>query len=115
MSVGTSSLARTWRTVLGLRALQSFADGTIGHVGQGWWDEKDDYDYANDRSTGGVTSHYTQMASSNIYAMGCAAQKCNSPGPYGCRASGGGSGASTESVAGLLGWDEAVRAGFGWS
>ena len=32
-----------------------------------------------------MASHRTtpQMASSNIYAMGCAAQKCNSPGPYG--------------------------------
>ena len=45
-------------------------EGLVGTKNKG-------YDYANDKSKGGVTSHYTQMASSNIYAMGCAAQKCN--------------------------------------
>ena len=58
-------------------------DGIVGYLGQSWWDEKDDYDWANDRSNGGVTSHYTQMSSSNIYAIGCAAVECPSPGPYG--------------------------------
>ena len=56
------------------------ADGTPAFFGQGWWNEKDDYNYAADTSTG-VTSHYTQMASSNIYAMGCVAMKCSGPGP----------------------------------
>ena len=57
------------------------ASGTPGYIGKGWWDEKDDYNYATDTSSG-ITSHYTQMASSNIYAMGCVAQKCAGPGPY---------------------------------
>eukprot|EP00754_Rhynchopus_humris_P030522 Rhum_TRINITY_DN15275_c5_g1::Rhum_TRINITY_DN15275_c5_g1_i15::g.148550::m.148550 len=58
-------------------------DGIVGYLGQSWWDEKNDYDWANDKSTGGVVSHYTQMSSSNIYAIGCAAIECPSPGPYG--------------------------------
>ena len=58
-------------------------DGIVGYLGQSWWDEKDDYNWASDSSRGGVTSHYTQMSSSNIYAIGCAAVECPSPGPYG--------------------------------
>ena len=58
-------------------------DGIVGYLGQSWWDEKDDYNWASDSSNGGVTSHYTQMSSSNIYAIGCAAVECPSPGPYG--------------------------------
>lgn len=58
-------------------------DGSgIGEYGQGWWDERADYNWEDDSSTG-LTSHYTQMASSNIYAIGCAAQRCDAPGPDG--------------------------------
>ena len=62
---------------------EALIDGVVGYLGQSWWDEKNDYDWYGDRSTGGVTSHYTQMSSSNIYAIGCAAVECPSPGPWG--------------------------------
>jgi hypothetical protein len=47
-----------------------------------WWAERTDYDWTTDASTGD-TSDYTQMVSSNIYAVGCATQKCGPPGPGG--------------------------------
>ncbi|MGB1015643.1 MAG: CAP domain-containing protein [Nannocystaceae bacterium] len=48
----------------------------------GWWAEHTDYNWEDD-SSNGVTSHYTQMASSNVYAIGCATQLCEAPGPGG--------------------------------
>ncbi|MBW2523670.1 MAG: CAP domain-containing protein [Deltaproteobacteria bacterium] len=50
--------------------------------GEGWWAERHDYTWADDSSTG-ITSHYTQMVSSNVYAIGCATQLCGAPGPSG--------------------------------
>ncbi len=50
---------------------------------EGWWEERLDYDYQNDRSTGGQIAHYTQLTSSNVYAIGCATQRCGAPGPNG--------------------------------
>lgn len=57
-------------------------DGSGKGDGLGWWDERNDYNLADDTSTG-VTAHYTQMVSSNVYAMGCATQRCGAPGPFG--------------------------------
>ncbi len=48
--------------------------------GEGWWDERTDYDLATDTSTG-FTAHYTQMVSANVYSIGCATQHCEAPGP----------------------------------
>ncbi|MEZ4222235.1 MAG: CAP domain-containing protein [Polyangiaceae bacterium] len=57
-------------------------DGSGMGDGEGWWEERQDYDWATDSSSG-VTSHYTQMVSSNVYAIGCATRQCNAPGPGG--------------------------------
>ena len=57
-------------------------DGSGFGDGIGWWDERLDYTWEDDSSTG-VTAHYTQMVSSNVYAIGCATQKCSAPGPGG--------------------------------
>ncbi len=59
------------------------ADGSGMGDADGWWEERLDYNYAADESTGGVVTHYTQMTSSNVYAMGCATQRCGAPGPFG--------------------------------
>ncbi|MEZ4446349.1 MAG: CAP domain-containing protein [Polyangiaceae bacterium] len=58
------------------------SDGSGKGDGEGWWEERHDYDWATDSSSG-VTSHYTQMVSSNVYAIGCATQRCDAPGPFG--------------------------------
>lgn len=60
----------------------AITDGSGKGDGEGWWDERTDYTLATDTSRG-VTSHYTQMVSSNVYAIGCATQRCNAPGPGG--------------------------------
>jgi energy-coupling factor transporter ATP-binding protein EcfA2 len=60
----------------------SITDGSGMGDGEGWWAERDDYTWADDSSTG-TTSHYTQVVSSNVYAIGCATQLCNAPGPFG--------------------------------
>lgn len=60
----------------------SVTDGSGKGDGQGWWEERADYRWADDTSSG-VTSHYTQMTSSNVYAVGCATQECGAPGPFG--------------------------------
>jgi len=57
-------------------------DGSGLGDGAGWWAERTDYDWSTDTSTGD-TSHYVQMVSSNVYAVGCATQKCVPPGPNG--------------------------------
>lgn len=57
-------------------------DGSGSGDGVGWWDERTDYDWESDESTG-ITSHYTLMVSSNVYAIGCATQRCTAPGPGG--------------------------------
>ncbi|MCA9640781.1 MAG: CAP domain-containing protein [Polyangiaceae bacterium] len=57
-------------------------DGSGKGDGEGWWEERNDYNWADD-SSNGVTSHYTQMVSSNVYAIGCATQRCDAPGPFG--------------------------------
>ena len=57
-------------------------DGSGEGDGEGWWEERHDYNWADDSSSG-ITSHYTQMVSSNVYAIGCATQKCGAPGPGG--------------------------------
>ena len=57
-------------------------DGSGKGDGIGWWEERHDYDWDTDSETG-ITSHYTQLTSSNIYAMGCATQLCSAPGPFG--------------------------------
>lgn len=60
----------------------NITDGSGKGDGEGWWEERNDYSWADD-SSNGVTSHYTQMVSSNVYAIGCATQRCDAPGPYG--------------------------------
>lgn len=57
-------------------------DGSGMGDGEGWWEERNDYRWSDDSSSG-LTSHYTQMVSSNIYAIGCATQRCDAPGPFG--------------------------------
>lgn len=57
-------------------------DGSGFGDGEGWWGERHDYTWADDSSTD-ITAHYTQMVSSNVYAIGCATQLCEPPGPYG--------------------------------
>lgn len=57
-------------------------DGSGMGDGEGWWAERLDYRFADDSSSG-VTSHYAQMISSNVYAIGCATQRCDAPGPFG--------------------------------
>lgn len=57
-------------------------DGSGLGDGEGWWEERKDYTFATDTSTG-LTTHYTQMVSSNVYAIGCATKKCGAPGPDG--------------------------------
>lgn len=57
-------------------------DGSGAGDGEGWWAERHDYRWEDD-SSASVTAHYTQMVSSNVYAIGCAAQKCGAPGPFG--------------------------------
>ena len=66
----------------GCSELPTVTDGSGLGDGEGWWDERHDYHWADDSSTG-VTSHYTQMVSSNVYAIGCATQECSAPGPGG--------------------------------
>ncbi len=66
----------------GCSPLPTVNDGSGQGDGGGWWDERHDYTWEDDSSTG-ITSHYTQMVSSNIYAIGCATQRCNAPGPFG--------------------------------
>ena len=56
-------------------------DGSGIGGGEGWWEERLDYDWETDTSDG-ITSHYTQMVSSNVYAIGCATQHCDGPGPF---------------------------------
>ncbi len=60
----------------------SITDNSGMGDGEGWWDERHDYDWQTDQSSD-VTSHYTQMVSSNIYGIGCATQLCDPPGPWG--------------------------------
>ena len=62
--------------------LPGVTDGSGLGDGDGWWEERKDYDWATDKSKG-LTSHYTQLASSNVYAIGCATKKCGAPGPFG--------------------------------
>ena len=57
-------------------------DGSGKGDGEGWWNERHDYNLADDTSTG-ISSHYTQLASANVYAIGCATQRCDGPGPWG--------------------------------
>ncbi|HND08959.1 MAG TPA: CAP domain-containing protein [Pseudomonadota bacterium] len=66
----------------GCKADPNITDGSGMGDGEGWWAERADYNYTTNQSSG-VTSHYTQMVSSNIYAIGCATQKCGAPGPFG--------------------------------
>ncbi len=60
----------------------SITDGSGLGDGEGWWDERHDYTWEDDSSSD-ITSHYTQMVSSNVYAIGCATQRCDAPGPFG--------------------------------
>jgi len=60
----------------------NITDGSGMGDGEGWWAERHDYDWSNDSSTG-QTAHYTLMVSSNVYAVGCATQRCGAPGPSG--------------------------------
>ena len=60
----------------------SVTDGSGMGDGEGWWAERTDYRHQDDSSTG-VVSHYLQLASSNVYAIGCATQRCSAPGPFG--------------------------------
>ena len=46
--------------------------------GVGWYNEYEDYHWEDDSSTG-VTSHYTQMVSSNVYAIGQWCSSINTP------------------------------------
>ena len=66
----------------GCAKLPAVTDGSGMGDGEGWWEERKDYDWATDKSKG-LTSHYTQMVSSNVYAIGCATKKCGAPGPFG--------------------------------
>ena len=66
----------------GCTADPKITDGSGMGDGEGWWAERADYQWSTNQSTG-LTSHYTQMVSSNVYAIGCATQKCGAPGPYG--------------------------------
>lgn len=66
----------------GCTALPDVTDGSGLGDGIGWWEERHDYDW-DTNSESGITSHYTQMVSSNVYAIGCATQRCGSPGPFG--------------------------------
>ncbi len=58
----------------------SVTDGSGRGGGESWWRERLDYNW-QDGSNTGPTSHYTQMVSSNVYAIGCATQRCDPPGP----------------------------------
>jgi len=60
----------------------SITDGSGEGDGEGWWAEREDYTWEDDSSTGDTT-HYVQMVSSNVYAIGCATQECPAPGPFG--------------------------------
>lgn len=66
----------------GCAALPSITDGSGKGDGDGWWDERVHYDWTTDTSSG-LTSHYTEAVSSNVYSIGCATQKCSAPGPGG--------------------------------
>lgn len=66
----------------GCAELPAVTDGSGLGDGAGWWEERLDYEWETDTSTD-LTSHYTQMVSSNIYSIGCATQKCGAPGPSG--------------------------------
>ncbi len=66
----------------GCSELPEVTDGSGKGDAQGWWEERLDYIWENDASSG-VTSHYTQMTSANIYALGCATKLCPAPGPFG--------------------------------
>lgn len=66
----------------GCADLPEVADGSGLGDGEGWWEERLDYNWQDD-SSAGVTSHYTQMVSSNVYAIGCATRECAAPGPGG--------------------------------
>ena len=66
----------------GCSALSEVTDDSGLGDGEGWWEERLDYTWADDSSTG-ITSHYTQMVSQNVYAIGCATQLCDAPGPFG--------------------------------
>lgn len=65
----------------GCSPLPQVTDGSGLGDGEGWWDERHDYTWEDDSSSD-ITSHYTQLASSNVYAIGCATQQCDAPGPY---------------------------------
>jgi Cysteine-rich secretory protein family len=54
--------------------------GNSGYYGQSWWDESNGYNYADNSGRGGA-GHYLTMASSNVYALGCASHRCDPPGP----------------------------------
>jgi hypothetical protein len=66
----------------GCRIDSNITDGSGVGDGEGWWSERLDYTWADDSSTA-ITAHYTQMVSSNAYAIGCATQRCDAPGPDG--------------------------------
>ncbi|MCA9715963.1 MAG: hypothetical protein H6713_06750 [Myxococcales bacterium] len=66
----------------GCSELPEVTDGSGLGDGDGWWGERADYNWADDSSSG-TTSHYTQLASSNVYAIGCATRRCEAPGPGG--------------------------------
>lgn len=66
----------------GCSDLPMVTDGSGQGDGEGWWNERHDYDWESGESTG-VTSHYLTMVSSNTYAIGCATQRCDAPGPGG--------------------------------
>jgi len=70
-----------WCAGTGCADLPMVTDGSGKGDAQGWWDERLDYDLASHTSTGD-TSHYMQMASSNVYAIGCATVQCQPPGPW---------------------------------
>ena len=66
----------------GCSELPQVMDGSGEGDGEGWWNERHDYNWEDDSSSN-ITSHYTQLTSSNVYAIGCATQLCNKPGPGG--------------------------------
>lgn len=66
----------------GCATLPTVTDGSGMGDGIGWWEERHDYDW-DTNSESGITSHYTQMVSSNVFALGCATQQCSAPGPFG--------------------------------
>ncbi len=65
----------------GCADLASVRDGSGRGDGEGWWSERHDYDWATNTSSG-ITSHYLHLASSDVYAIGCATQRCDAPGPF---------------------------------